>query len=237
MTDTHDTKVCSKCREEKTLDKFTKRKNMRLGVNSYCKQCDNELHKAKRAIKGSRLLGSIDKCTNCYSEYTVTNGSSRYCKKCSALQKSSKLKYQKKYAAKYVKDNMATTEGRKKKNAYERLRKKNLRLASPKHLLSNRIRSRIHTAFVRNNYTKNSCVFDIIGCSFEELKLHIEKQFQPGMSWDNRSTWHIDHRIPLASAKTEEDVIRLNHYTNLQPLWAADNLRKSDKLDHPLCKS
>ena len=46
------------------------------------------------------------------------------------------------------------------------------------------------------------------------------------MTWENRSEWHVDHIIPLATAKTEEDVYRLNHYTNLQPLWAHENIRK-----------
>ena len=232
MTDTHNTKVCSTCNIEKTLDNFSKRKNMRLGVNSYCKQCDSELHKAKRILKGSRPLGSIDKCTNCYSEYIVINSSSKYCKKCSALQKSCKLQYQKEYAAKYSKANMSTIVGRYKKNKYERSRKKKLRSNSPKHLLENRIRSRIHTAFVRQKYTKNSRIFEILGCSWEKLKIHIELQFTDGMTWENRSDWHIDHIIPIASAITEEDVIRLNHYTNLRPLWAKDNLAKGAKMEH-----
>ena len=51
------------------------------------------------------------------------------------------------------------------------------------------------------------------------------------MSWENMGKWHIDHIIPLSTAITEEDVIRLCHYTNLQPLWAEDNLKKSNKLD------
>jgi hypothetical protein len=59
---------------------------------------------------------------------------------------------------------------------------------------------------------------------------HLESKFVDGMSWDNRSRWHIDHIMPLASAKTEEELVALCHYTNLQPLWAAENLRKSDKL-------
>ncbi len=70
-----------------------------------------------------------------------------------------------------------------------------------------------------------------IGCSFAELKIHVERQFTKGMTWENRDQWHIDHIIPLSTAKTEEDVIRLNHYTNLRPLWAKDNLAKSDKVE------
>jgi hypothetical protein len=50
------------------------------------------------------------------------------------------------------------------------------------------------------------------------------------MSWDNYGEWHIDHIIPLASADTEEEVLKLYHYTNLQPLWAIDNIRKGSKI-------
>jgi hypothetical protein len=50
------------------------------------------------------------------------------------------------------------------------------------------------------------------------------------MSWNNRSEWHIDHITPMASAKTEHDAIKLNHYENLRPLWAIDNLRKGSKI-------
>ena len=50
------------------------------------------------------------------------------------------------------------------------------------------------------------------------------------MTWENKGAWHIDHIIPTCTAKTEEDLIRLNHYTNLQPLWAEENLKKGSKL-------
>jgi hypothetical protein len=50
------------------------------------------------------------------------------------------------------------------------------------------------------------------------------------MNWSNRNLWHIDHIIPLASAKTEEEMIKLCHYTNLQPLWAIENMSKGSKI-------
>ena len=95
-------------------------------------------------------------------------------------------------------------------------------------------RNRIIKFLNMKRINKSSSSFQIIGCTPNELKLHIEKLFSDGMCWDNQHLWHIDHKIPLSSAKTEEDILKLCHYTNLQPLWAKDNLRKSNKLNHLL---
>jgi hypothetical protein len=76
---------------------------------------------------------------------------------------------------------------------------------------------------------------DMIGCSPQELREHIESKFIDGMSWENYGTfgWHLDHITPLASAKDKEEIIKLNHYTNLQPLWAIDNLKKGGRMIDP----
>lgn len=66
----------------------------------------------------------------------------------------------------------------------------------------------------------------MLGCSILEFHSHIESLFSPGMNWENRNLWDIDHIKPLSTAKTIEDVIKLNHHTNLQPLWTGDNIRK-----------
>jgi hypothetical protein len=71
--------------------------------------------------------------------------------------------------------------------------------------------------------------FELLGTDVESFKTHIESQFADGMSWENHGEWHIDHIVPLASGKTPEDIWKLCHYTNLQPLWAADNIRKGAK--------
>ena len=92
------------------------------------------------------------------------------------------------------------------------------------------VRSRISQDIKRKGYSKKTKTYEILGCDFETLKKHFEKQFTKGMTWDNQGEWHIDHIIPLATATTEEEVIKLNHYTNLQPLWSIDNLSKKDKI-------
>lgn len=93
------------------------------------------------------------------------------------------------------------------------------------------IRALINNSFRRKNFSKNGKTKTILGCSFDEFKLHLESKFEAWMTWDNRGLyngelnygWDIDHITPLDSAITEEDVIRLSHYTNLQPLCSKVN--------------
>lgn len=86
----------------------------------------------------------------------------------------------------------------------------------------------------RHGWGKESKTFELLGCDWKIFKSHIENQFVDGMNWFNhgrgKDKWHYDHIIPISLAKTEDDIIRLNHYTNFQPLWEEDNLRKSDKI-------
>jgi len=98
--------------------------------------------------------------------------------------------------------------------------------------LSRRLRSRLYKA-LQGNYKNGSAVRDL-GCSIDELKMHLESKFQSGMSWDNWSFdgWHIDHIKPLASFDLSDraQLLLACHYTNLQPLWAIDNLSKGDSI-------
>lgn len=86
----------------------------------------------------------------------------------------------------------------------------------------NRIRK-----FINSKHIKKS---EIIGCDWIFLKKYIEKQFKEGMGWNNYGKWHIDHIVPLSIAKTDIEIKKLCHYSNLQPLWAEDNIRKSNKI-------
>lgn len=90
-------------------------------------------------------------------------------------------------------------------------------------------RSRIHYALKKNKKLGSE---SYLGCSYEELKNHIESCFIDGMSWDNYGSrgWHIDHRVPISSALTLEALIPLLHFSNLQPLWWIDNLKKGSKV-------
>lgn len=133
--------------------------------------------------------------------------------------------------------NVANSEHCKQKNKefYERnkekiFEKRRQRLVSNIDLrLASSLRSRLHHA-LRKNQKNGSAVKDL-GCTIEELKMYLESKFQEGMTWDNwsRTGWHIDHIKPLVTYNLS-DPIQLKeacHYTNLQPLWAEDNLRKN----------
>jgi len=95
------------------------------------------------------------------------------------------------------------------------------------------VRKRTKQYLKVNNFRKNisKSNYDIIGCTPEELKKHFENLFTEGMSWELMGKHiHIDNIIPHACEKTYEDVIKLSHYTNLQPLWASDNMKKGARI-------
>lgn len=104
----------------------------------------------------------------------------------------------------------------------------------PFYKLKDSIRNRVRASIKSKGYSKNSKTLDILGCSFCEFKSHMESKFEDWMNWDNygnpkdgiielNKTWDIDHIIPITTAKTEDDVYRLNYYTNLQPLCSYVN--------------
>jgi hypothetical protein len=96
--------------------------------------------------------------------------------------------------------------------------------------LSHNVRCRVYQFLKIKNITKKNSTFELVGCKPNELKEHLEKNFVDNMSWDNYGKWHIDHIIPLSSANNEQEIYKLCHYTNLQPLWAEDNLKKNNKI-------
>ena len=122
-------------------------------------------------------------------------------------------------------------ENKEKVAGYKAKHKAKKRL-DPIYVLSQQVSCLVRISLINKGFPKRGKTLEIIGCDWESFACHIERQFLPNMSWENRSEWHIDHIIPLASAKTEKDVIRLNHFTNLRPLWAKDNLSKGAKMEH-----
>jgi hypothetical protein len=132
-----------------------------------------------------------------------------------------------------------------KKKKWAKENKDKVRLAKTKYFmnklqkdplfkLKHNIGCAIRLAFKRKGYSKKNRTYIILGCSYDEFKLYLESKFEPWMNWDNHGNyngipkelnvaWDIDHIIPISSAKTEEDVMRLSHYTNFQPLCSYTN--------------
>ena len=128
---------------------------------------------------------------------------------------------------KYRQSDKAKAIHNKSKKKYQNERRK----SDPLYKLTANVRSRLYSFLKINSITKKNKTFVMVGCTPKFLKEYLEKQFKPGMSWQNhtKTGWHIDHIKPLNKAKTPEAVEKLMHYSNLQPLWATENLKKGDK--------
>lgn len=119
--------------------------------------------------------------------------------------------------------------------AYQRSWEKHQYQHNTEYRLKHNLRSRVGAALRAQRAGKDWSLLDIVGCTTAELVEHLEAQFEPGMSWDNWSPdgWHIDHIRPCASFDLADEAQQRQcfHFTNLQPLWAKDNLSKRDSFD------
>jgi hypothetical protein len=116
----------------------------------------------------------------------------------------------------------------------ESLRKSTAKqLKKPEVRLAHNLRCRVYRAL--KGAVKSAALKDILGCTMGELRTHLESQFQPGMTWDNYGEWHLDHIMPVDSFCLINPIEQRQcfHYTNLQPLWAKENIIKSNKTEAP----
>ena len=249
-------KKCFKCKIEKELTDFPTAKSYKDGVRGSCKVCFKyylesnkekrkaylkvyaEKNKEKIKEKGKEYYknnkekhnaktkeyykNNKEKILEAQKEYNEKN-KEKYKIKAKEWVKNNK-EYIKEYQKKYHKEHKERD--REKKNKQARYRYK----TDPLDRIKNNLRSRTWAAFKNSKWTKRSRNIIMLGCSYETAKKHIERQFKKGMTWSNQGKWHIDHIIPLASANTEEELIKLCNYRNLQPLWAKDNLIKGAKI-------
>lgn len=167
----------------------------------------------------------------------------KYQKKYYEDNKEKRKEYGKEY---YEKNKDIIKEYRERNNEIIKRQRKNYRKSNKEELNEKRkerikndpvfaltctIRSLIYSSFRKFGYKKTSRTCQILGCTFEEFKNYIESQFEDWMTWENHGKynseinygWDLDHIVPISSAKTIEDVINLNHYTNLQPLCGKIN--------------
>jgi hypothetical protein len=186
-------------------------------------------------------------CSKCLIEKEVSefhkgktkDGHQYRCKQCKSLYANSNKDKENERKNKWRKQNIEKVKVSKKKyyennkdKEYKRNYEyyKNKKLTDPIFKLSCNLRTRIFSFLTEKNIIKTNSTYIIVGCSPEELKYFLEKKFTDGMCWENYGKWHVDHIVPLSSAKNEEEIYKLCHHTNLQPLWASDNWKKNNKL-------
>lgn len=244
-------KQCSRCKEVKDESLFYKRTKAWDGYSPHCKGCQTKVTQSKEYKEHAKLwLKNNPKQREnqkvCQRRHHHKNRDKRnektrlyrkenlehYNNLPSQSREKKNAGFKKHYEKnkKYIIDK--TNEYREKnKDRLNELKRKRIK-EDPIYALRKKVSTRIRLSmcYGRFNFTKDTMKF--IGCDIEFLKKYLEKQFKKGMNWQNNTKkgWHIDHKIPLSSAKTEEELIVLFHYTNLQPLWWHENLSKHNKI-------
>ena len=206
-------KICKKCLENKNLSDYSTDRNSKDKLKNTCKKCCS--------IKNAEWCkNNKEKRTEYHKSYKVQN---------EEHLKNYNLKHNKDFKYKHgiSRHTLWDRENKSRRKELLQSRLKN----DPVFALKYKLRSSLNAIFRYKGYTKKHKSHDILGCSYEEFKQHLESKFEPWMSWENRGLyngelnhgWDIDHVIPLSIAKTEEELIKLNHYTNLQPLCSKIN--------------
>lgn len=212
-------KVCSNCNLLKDFDSFNKGSRYKDGYRARCKECFKIYRESIRDvhIEYSKNYKKANK-----DVLKIKNKNWR-------IRKADEIKKWREENKEYIKQRRI--ENKVNMRNYLKTRRDN----EPVFRFKQNVRRLILHSFKRGgkNLKKIDKTEVILGCKIEEFIIYISLKFVEGMTLDNHGKWHIDHIIPLASANTEEDVIRLNHYTNLQPLWSKDNLSKGAKILHP----
>ena len=154
-----------------------------------------------------------------------------YCKKYNNKHYEKYKGHYKTYAAKYRRENpeKAREAGRKgAKRFYQKTKR------HPKYIILRTLRSRLSDTIRKVGANKKASTMEILGCTAEDFKNYLENKFREGMIWENYGTWHIDHINPCYSFNLtkDEEQKRCFHYTNLQPLWARENLIKGKKINY-----
>jgi hypothetical protein len=220
-------KICSRCGLEKHESEFHKRKETKDGLKFHCKVCC-------KAYKAEYYKVNKDKEIAYKAEYYKANKDKEDKRKANQAEWHKKNKDKRRVkSAEYYKANKDKIKAKNdeyyitnKDKITEYYRKR--RQTDPLFRLQGNLRHRIWNALKRK--LKSATTFQLVGCTIDFLKQHLESQFKPGMSWENQGQWHIDHIRPCASFNLLDPIQQQQcfHYSNLQPLWAEENLSKSD---------
>ncbi len=222
-------KKCSKCEVTKPIEQFPNDRKCSDGKRGTCKECRKGHIKQWIPKEDEHITCNDCNETKHHSLFASKGGKQKpyQCRKCKNLyymnKRNEDIEHYNEINRNYYSIN------RERINEVRRSTQKKRRDADPVHRLRKNLGSRIYLAVKR----KIGKTMELTGCSKEELITHLESKFTEGMTWENYGKWHIDHIRPCASFNLEdpEEQKKCFHWTNLQPLWASDNLAKSDRLD------
>lgn len=243
-------KLCSICGIEKDESDFYGRKSSKDGLRKDCKKCCYDRNKkwisenidVVKSIKDKYYQNNKKEVIDRSTEWSENNKERRieivkkYRSKNETIEKRNKYYLDNKDYF-YIKNKKYKEDNKEKINENNRNRYNN----DFEYRFKILVKNKIIKSFLRYGYKKSNKIYDILGCSYDEFKLYLESKFENWMNWNNRGLyngdynygWDIDHIIPLSSANTIDEIIKLNHYTNLQPLCSKINRDiKKDKLDY-----
>lgn len=230
-------KECWKCLEIKDFAFFSKNRAQKDGLSGACKDCKKTMDKEYR-IKNEEKIRQYKKDWGIKKEEELKEKRKIYWQKNRDRQLERRRQDYQKNKSKYTeRAKLYVEKNREKTNKNKRKWSKNKEDTNPVYKLAKNLRSIISKAFIRKKWKKNGKTQEMIGCDYETAFEHLKNTFKQNYGLpleEARQELHIDHIIPLASAKTKEELIKLNHYTNLQYLYASDNLKKNDKLNWEL---
>ena len=238
-------KRCTKCGEEKPLTDYAVNKAIKKdGRVSACKACKNIYTRSYFAANPEKKKESDKKAYEENKQKKLAQKKEYYLRKKEEIlasrreyhlaNREEKNKKSREYRDKNLEKVKEYNRVYQRERAQEMSAKRASRIKSdPLRIFKERIRLVIKGGFYRLKKGKPLKTNEIIGADWETVKEHIVSQFKDGMTWEAfvAGEIHIDHIKPLASATCEEDIISLNHYTNLQPLWCLDNLSKGATFD------
>ena len=185
-----------------------------------CSICKLELPFENFSKDKRNKTGYGNRCKSCYSEY---------CKK--RLEDPEKRKHRRKSQNENYLHNHYNNEESLKKDRERKLRYYHNAIQDELKKFEFSIRSLVRNRIKGKGFKKSSDTLSILGTTWDNLKVYFEQRFTNEMTWENYGTyWEIDHILPVNTAKTQEDIIRLNHYTNLQPLMISENRSKKDSI-------
>lgn len=223
-------KVCTTCKIEKSFGEFRKNKLTKDGYKSQCKTCTNNTDKVYRNANKQAILNkqkewrNLNKDKKYLSNKTWCINNKEYIKEQQKLYREA-ASPRTDYHKKWYKENIDVI--RTNVKLYKRNKRNNDALFKVKDNIGNLIRNSIK----KKGFKKNSKTRVILGCDYEFFIKYIANKFLDGMSWDNYGKWHLDHIYPISKATNEEHMILLNHYTNFQPMWGIDNIKKGNKVN------